>query len=30
MLIGEYKHNLDTKKRMAVPAKFRKEIGKKA
>ncbi|NOY35466.1 MAG: division/cell wall cluster transcriptional repressor MraZ, partial [bacterium] len=26
----EYKHNLDTKKRMAVPAKFRKEIGKKA
>lgn len=29
MLIGEYKHNLDSKKRMAIPAKFRKEIGKK-
>lgn len=30
MLIGEYKHNIDTKKRVAIPAKFRKEIGKKA
>lgn len=30
MLIGEYKHNLDPKKRLAIPAKFRKEIGKKA
>lgn len=30
MLIGEYKHSLDPKKRMAIPAKFRKEIGKKA
>lgn len=30
MLIGEYKHSLDSKKRMSVPAKFRKEIGKKA
>lgn len=30
MLIGEYKHILDPKKRMAIPAKFRKEIGKKA
>ena len=27
MLIGEYKHNLDVKKRMAIPAKFRKELG---
>ncbi|TSD02502.1 MAG: MraZ protein [Parcubacteria group bacterium Athens0714_24] len=30
MLIGEYKHNLDPKKRVAIPAKFRKEIGDKA
>lgn len=30
MLIGEYKHSLDPKKRMAIPAKFRKEIGEKA
>lgn len=30
MLIGEYRHNIDLKKRMAIPAKFRKEIGKKA
>jgi MraZ protein len=30
MLIGEYKHNLDPKKRIAIPAKFRKEIGDKA
>ncbi len=29
MLIGEYKHNLDPKKRLAIPAKFRKEMGKK-
>lgn len=29
MLIGEYKHNIDTKKRLAVPAKFRKEMGDK-
>ena len=27
MLIGEYKHNLDTKKRLAIPSKFRKELG---
>ncbi len=26
MLLGEYKHNLDTKGRMAVPAKFRDEL----
>ncbi|MCX6731710.1 MAG: division/cell wall cluster transcriptional repressor MraZ [Candidatus Parcubacteria bacterium] len=29
MLIGEYKHNLDPKKRLAIPAKFRKELGEK-
>jgi MraZ protein len=29
MLIGEYRHNLDPKKRLAIPAKFRKEIGEK-
>ena len=26
MLIGEYKHNLDTKRRLAIPSKFRKEL----
>ena len=30
MLIGEYKHNLDPKKRLAIPSKFRKELGKGA
>ena len=29
MLIGEYTHTIDGKKRIALPAKFRKEIGKK-
>lgn len=29
MLIGEYIHTLDVKKRLALPAKFRKELGKK-
>jgi MraZ protein len=29
MLIGEYTHILDTKKRLSLPSKFRKEIGKK-
>ena len=29
MLIGEYTHTIDAKKRMALPAKFRKELGKK-
>jgi MraZ protein len=28
MLIGEYKHTLDDKKRISLPSKFRKEIGK--
>ncbi len=28
MIIGEYFHNIDTKKRLALPAKFRKELGK--
>ena len=30
MLTGEYKHNIDVKRRLAVPAKFRKELGKGA
>ena len=30
MFIGEYIHGLDDKKRLSVPAKFRKELGKKA
>ena len=30
MLIGEYQHTLDSKKRVALPAKFRKELGKYA
>jgi MraZ protein len=29
MLIGEYKHTLDDKKRISLPIKFRKQIGKK-
>jgi len=29
MLIGEYRHTIDTKKRLALPAKFRRELGKK-
>jgi MraZ protein len=29
MLIGEYQHTLDTKKRLSLPAKFRKELGRK-
>jgi len=29
MLIGESRHTIDVKKRLALPAKFRKEIGKK-
>lgn len=30
MLIGEYTHNIDAKKRLAVPAKLRKELGEHA
>src|SRR3989344_4375787 len=28
MLIGEYTHTIDGKKRLSLPSKFRKEIGK--
>ena len=30
MLIGEYIHRIDPKKRLAIPAKFRKDLGDKA
>lgn len=29
MFIGEYKHTIDDKNRISLPAKFRKELGKK-
>lgn len=29
MLIGEYQHTLDTKKRLAIPARLRKELGER-
>ena len=29
MLIGEHRHTLDSKKRLSLPAKFRKELGAK-
>lgn len=29
MLIGEYQHTIDTKKRLAIPAKMRAELGEK-
>ncbi len=28
MLIGEYQHTVDPKKRLSLPSKFRKELGK--
>lgn len=28
MLIGEFRHTIDEKKRLSLPAKFRKELGK--
>lgn len=28
MLIGEYTHNIDAKKRLSLPSKWRKELGK--
>lgn len=30
MLIGEYKHTIDIKKRLAIPSKLRKELGVRA
>ncbi|PJE64111.1 MAG: cell division/cell wall cluster transcriptional repressor MraZ [Candidatus Ryanbacteria bacterium CG10_big_fil_rev_8_21_14_0_10_43_42] len=30
MFLGEYNHTIDAKKRLSVPAKFRRELGKKA
>lgn len=30
MLIGEYRHTIDSKKRLAIPAKFRSEMGTRA
>lgn len=29
MLIGEYRHTIDAKSRISLPAKFRKELGRK-
>ena len=29
MFIGEYIHSIDNKKRLAIPARFRKELGEK-
>ena len=29
MLIGQYEHTIDQKKRLSLPSKFRKELGKK-
>ena len=30
MFIGEYSHTIDEKRRLAIPSKFRKDLGKKA
>ena len=30
MFIGEFSYTIDQKKRIAIPSKFRKELGKKA
>lgn len=30
MLLGEHKHSIDSKKRLSIPSKFRREIGEKA
>ena len=30
MLIGEYKHTIDSKKRLAIPSKLRRELGTRA
>jgi len=30
MLIGEYKHTIDIKKRLAIPSKLKRELGAKA
>ena len=30
MFIGEYCHTIDNKRRLAIPSKFRKDLGKKA
>ncbi|OHB23985.1 MAG: cell division/cell wall cluster transcriptional repressor MraZ [Parcubacteria group bacterium RIFCSPLOWO2_12_FULL_40_10] len=30
MFIGEYTHNIDNKKRLAIPSRFRKELGEKS